>query len=82
MLLERETWAGRISSGGWRAGGGAREVGLPGTTIPGLDFAATARGYGVHATQAEDLAQLRALLAEPLDGPRLIQVDTAVTTPA
>ncbi|SEP48783.1 benzoylformate decarboxylase [Amycolatopsis saalfeldensis] len=55
---------------------------VPGTAIPGLDFTATARGYGVHATHAEDLAQLRALLAEPADGPRLIQVDTAVTTPA
>ena len=81
MLLEPETWTARIYSGGWRAGG-AWDVGLPGTTISGLDFTATARGYGVDATQAEALAELRALLAEPVDGPRLIQVDTAVTTPA
>ncbi|RCW40999.1 benzoylformate decarboxylase [Halopolyspora algeriensis] len=54
----------------------------PGTTIPGLDFTRIAEGYGVSATHVRDLEQLRAVLAEPPTGPRLVQVDTVTTTPA
>lgn len=54
----------------------------PGTTIPGLEFTRIAEGYGVSATHAHDLEQLRAVLAEPPPGPRLVQVDTLTTTPA
>jgi benzoylformate decarboxylase len=54
----------------------------PGTTIPGLDFTKIAEGYGVPATQADDLDHLRSLLARPTETPRLIQVDTQTTTPA
>ncbi|MGH3636309.1 MAG: thiamine pyrophosphate-dependent enzyme, partial [Mycobacterium sp.] len=53
----------------------------PGTTIPGLDFTHIAEGYGVPATHARDLDQLRAVLAEPSTGPRLVQVDTVTTNP-
>ncbi|MFD7701962.1 benzoylformate decarboxylase [Streptomyces caelestis] len=54
----------------------------PGMDIPGLDFTRIAQGYGVHARHAGDIGELRALLAERPDGPRLIQVDTALTTPS
>lgn len=54
----------------------------PGTTIPGIDFTRIAEGYGVPATQVRDLDQLRALLDEHPDGPRLVQVDTVTTSPA
>ncbi|RBQ17537.1 benzoylformate decarboxylase [Spongiactinospora rosea] len=54
---------------------------VPGTDIPGLDFTRIAEGYGVPATTAADLPELRARLKRPADGPRLIQVDTYLTTP-
>ncbi|HEV3357610.1 MAG TPA: benzoylformate decarboxylase [Pseudonocardiaceae bacterium] len=54
----------------------------PGTAIPGMDFTRIAEGYGVPAVHANDLAHLRAVLAEPTTGPRLIQVDTLPTSPA
>jgi benzoylformate decarboxylase len=54
----------------------------PGTAIPGLDFTRIAEGYGVPATHARNPDELRAVLAEPPGGPRLIQVDTVITTPA
>ncbi|MYR57960.1 benzoylformate decarboxylase, partial [Streptomyces sp. SID625] len=54
----------------------------PGLDIPGLDFTRIAEGYGVAARQAGDAEELRALLAERPDGPRLIQVDTVLTTPS
>lgn len=54
----------------------------PGTRIPGLDFTSVAEGYGVSATQARDADELRAVLRERPTGPRLVQVDTVVTTPA
>ena len=54
---------------------------VPGLDVPGLDFTRIAEGYGVAACHAADAAQLRALLAEPTDGPRLIQVDTVPTAP-
>ncbi|MFF9167951.1 MULTISPECIES: benzoylformate decarboxylase [unclassified Streptomyces] len=53
----------------------------PGLDIPGLDFTRIAEGYGVTAAHARDPEELRALLARRPDGPRLIQVDTALTTP-
>ncbi|MGV9991150.1 benzoylformate decarboxylase [Streptomyces sp. NPDC003374] len=54
----------------------------PGLDIPGLDFTRIAEGYGVPARHAGDAGELRALLAERPDGPRLIQMDTALTTPS
>ena len=54
----------------------------PGLDIPGLDFTRIAEGYGVAARHVEGVEELRAVLAEPADGPRLIQVDTALTTPS
>ncbi|MEU6476450.1 benzoylformate decarboxylase [Streptomyces sp. NPDC047017] len=54
----------------------------PGLDIPGLDFTRIAEGYGVCARQVGGAAELRAALAERPGGPRLIQVDTALTTPS
>ncbi|MFF8406761.1 benzoylformate decarboxylase [Streptomyces sp. NPDC014846] len=54
----------------------------PGLDIPGLDFTRIAEGYGVPARQVHGAAELRAVLAERPDGPRLVQVDTALTTPS
>ncbi|MFI2413818.1 benzoylformate decarboxylase [Streptomyces sp. NPDC018947] len=54
----------------------------PGLDIPGLDFTRIADGYGVRARHVGGVAELRAALAEQPDGPRLIQVDTALTTPS
>lgn len=54
----------------------------PGLDIPGLDFTRIAEGYGVSARHVGDVAELRAVLAERPDHPRLVQVDTALTTPA
>jgi len=54
---------------------------VPGTEIAGLDFTALAAGYGVPATAVTGLEELRAELKATSDGPRLIQVDTAVTAP-
>ncbi|MFI1532953.1 benzoylformate decarboxylase [Streptomyces anandii] len=54
----------------------------PGLDIPGMDFTRIAEGYGVRAHHAGGPEELRALLAEQPDGPRLIQVDTALTTPS
>ncbi|MEU9554046.1 benzoylformate decarboxylase [Streptomyces fumanus] len=54
----------------------------PGLDIPGLDFTRIAEGYGVPSRHVTGAGELRAALAERPDGPRLIQVDTALTTPA
>ncbi|GAA1976657.1 benzoylformate decarboxylase [Amycolatopsis minnesotensis] len=54
---------------------------VPGTEIPGMDFTSIAAGYGVPATSVRELGELRAQLATASAGPRLIQVDTALTTP-
>ncbi|MFI1753894.1 benzoylformate decarboxylase [Streptomyces sp. NPDC020571] len=54
----------------------------PGLDIPGLDFTRIAEGYGVRAQHVGGVAQLRAALAETPDHPRLIQVDTTLTTPS
>jgi benzoylformate decarboxylase len=54
---------------------------VPGTEIGGLDFTALAAGYGVPATAVSGLDELHAELKATPDGPRLIQVDTAQTTP-
>lgn len=56
-------------------------AGAPGMTIPGIDFTRIAQGYGVTATHARDLDQLRAVLSETPAGPRLVQVDTVATAP-
>ncbi|NEY35445.1 benzoylformate decarboxylase [Streptomyces sp. PRKS01-65] len=54
----------------------------PGLDIPGLDFTRIAEGYGVPARQVTGAGELRAALAERTDHPRLLQVDTELTTPA
>lgn len=54
----------------------------PGLDIPGLDFTRIAEGYGVPAVHADGVDELRAVLAAHPDGPRLVQVDTALTTPS
>ncbi|MFE5398291.1 benzoylformate decarboxylase [Streptomyces sp. NPDC056568] len=54
----------------------------PGLDIPGLDFTRVAEGYGVRARHVGGVEELRAALAEQPGRPRLIQVDTALTTPS
>ncbi|RKT54884.1 benzoylformate decarboxylase [Saccharothrix australiensis] len=54
---------------------------VPGTEIPGLDFTRIAEGYGVPATAVTGVDELRAQLKATTEGPRLIQVDTHLTTP-
>jgi len=54
---------------------------VPGMDIPGLDFTAIAQGYGVPAVAAGGLDELRAQLKTSTAGPRLIQVDTELTSP-
>ncbi|MGW0817827.1 benzoylformate decarboxylase [Streptomyces viridiviolaceus] len=54
----------------------------PGLDIPGMDFTRIAEGYGVRARHVGDVEELRAVLAERPDHPRLVQVDTALTTPS
>ncbi|MGV9251152.1 benzoylformate decarboxylase [Streptomyces sp. NPDC003697] len=54
----------------------------PGLDIPGLDFTRIAEGYGVRSQHVGGVAELRAALAERPGHPRLIQVDTALTTPS
>ncbi|GAB2998270.1 benzoylformate decarboxylase [Amycolatopsis acidiphila] len=54
---------------------------VPGTEIPGLDFVPIAEGYGVPATTVTGAEDLRAQLKTASAGPRLIQVDTAATSP-
>ncbi len=55
---------------------------VPGLDVPDIDFVPIAAGYGVPGRHATDLNALRRLLSEPPTGPRLVQVDTTVTTPA
>ncbi|MBD0418452.1 benzoylformate decarboxylase [Streptomyces sp. TRM S81-3] len=54
----------------------------PGLDIPGMDFTRIAEGYGVRARHVGGVDELRAVLAERPDHPRLVQVDTALTTPS
>ncbi|MEU6807445.1 benzoylformate decarboxylase [Streptomyces sp. NPDC046831] len=54
----------------------------PGLDIPGLDFTRIAEGYGVRSQHVGGADELRAALAERPAHPRLIQVDTALTTPS
>ncbi|MFD5258283.1 benzoylformate decarboxylase [Streptomyces bobili] len=54
----------------------------PGLDIPGLDFTRIAEGYGVASQHVNSLEELRAVLSERPDHPRLVQVDTALTTPS
>lgn len=51
---------------------------VPGLDVPGIDFCALARGYGVRAVRADTPGRLRAALAEALAGqePVLIEVPT------
>jgi benzoylformate decarboxylase len=54
---------------------------VPGLDVPGLDFTRIAQGYGVAGHHAGSVDELRAVLAEPTDRPRLVQVDTLPTAP-
>lgn len=54
---------------------------VPGLDVPGLDFVPISEGYGVPAVHVKDRASLAHQLRRPADGPRLVQVDTALTTP-
>jgi len=54
---------------------------VPGLDVPGLDFTRIAEGYGVPAAHAGSVDELRAILATPTAGPRLVQVDTLPTAP-
>ena len=54
---------------------------VPGLDIPDLDLVPVAEGYGVPGTRVKDAASLERELAREPDGPRLIQVDTTLTTP-
>ncbi|GAB7531482.1 benzoylformate decarboxylase [Pseudomonas sp. 3A(2025)] len=51
---------------------------VPGLDVPGIDFCALAKGYGMHAIKAGDQAQLTAALSEALalKAPVLIEVST------
>ena len=53
---------------------------VPGLDVPGIDFVSIAAGYGVPATHVADLTALRKALSCAPDGPRLLEVDTTVTT--
>jgi benzoylformate decarboxylase len=55
---------------------------VPGLDVPDIDFVSIASGYGVPGTHVTDLGKLRSLLAETPTGPRLLQLDTTLTTPA
>jgi benzoylformate decarboxylase len=55
---------------------------VPGLDVPDIDFVSIASGYGVPGTHVTDLSKLRSLLAETPTGPRLLQLDTTLTTPA
>lgn len=55
---------------------------VPGLDVPGIDFTRIAEGYGVPARHVAGAEELRAALAEPVVGPRLLQIDTALTTPS
>lgn len=54
---------------------------VPGLDIPDIDLAAIAEGYGVPGVRIQDAAALEHELAQEPTGPRLIQVDTTLTTP-
>ncbi|MFI9808627.1 hypothetical protein ACIHEJ_30430 [Streptomyces sp. NPDC052301] len=54
----------------------------PGTDVPGIDFTRIAEGCGVDARHVDGVDELRAVLSERPDGPRLVQVDTALTEPS
>jgi benzoylformate decarboxylase len=54
----------------------------PGMDIPGLDFTLIAEGYGLSAQHVDGVEELRAVLSQRPDGPRLVQVDTTLTTPS
>lgn len=55
----------------------------PGIDVPGLDFCALARGYGVEATHAETRQKFEEALAQALDAscPMLIEVPTTTIEP-
>ncbi|WP_369386828.1 hypothetical protein AB5J72_03825 [Streptomyces sp. CG1] len=53
----------------------------PGLDTPGLHFTHNAHGYGVPARHVDGSDELRAVLSEAPDGPRLVQIGTALTTP-
>ncbi|WP_412748915.1 benzoylformate decarboxylase [Krasilnikovia sp. M28-CT-15] len=48
--------------------------GVPGLQVPGIDTVQLARGYGLPASRAESLEELREELRRPVTGPRLLEV--------
>jgi benzoylformate decarboxylase len=55
-------------------------AGVPGLELPGLDTAAVARGYGMHARDVTGRDELSEAMREAIaadDGPRLVQVPVA-----
>lgn len=58
--------------------------GVPGLDVPGLDFVALAKGYGLSAERVEDPDQLVGVLERSLSrfGPHLIEVTVDASTPA
>jgi benzoylformate decarboxylase len=55
---------------------------VPGLDVPDIAVVSIASGSGVPGTHVTDLRKLRSLLAETPTGPRLLQLDTTLTTPA
>jgi len=55
---------------------------VPGLDVPDIDFVSIASGYGVPGSHVTDLNKLQELLTETPHGPRLLQLDTTLTTPA
>ncbi|GAA2138037.1 benzoylformate decarboxylase [Nocardioides koreensis] len=54
---------------------------VPGLDVPGIDFVPLAEGYGVPAVHVKDRSALAHELSRTPEGPRLLQVDTSLTTP-
>lgn len=54
---------------------------VPGMDVPGIDFTGIAQGYGLPATHLPDAAALDDAWSVRDSGPRLFQIDTALTQP-
>lgn len=52
----------------------------PGLDVPGLDFCAIGRGYGVHSVQANTAADFAAAFSEALAGQRPVLIEVATLT--
>ncbi|MNP64036.1 Benzoylformate decarboxylase [compost metagenome] len=52
----------------------------PGLDVPGLDFCAIGRGYGVHSVQANTAAEFVEAFSEALAGKRPVLIEVATLT--